>query len=367
MIKPVNLQELHSPIQQELEEAVLRVLRSAAYCLGPDVDSFEKEFAEYCQSEFCIGVNSGTSALHLALLSAGVGTGDEVISSPFSFIASSASIRYCQARPVYVDIDPETYLMDTSLVREALTDRTKAIMPVHLYGQIVDMAPLQQLAREHGLKMIEDAAQAHGAERDGKRAGQFGDLACFSFYPTKNLGACGEGGAIVTNEASHDKMTRSLRSWGTGQPGNYDHALEGFNYRLEGIQGAVLSVKLKYLESWIEKRRANADLYRQILSSNTDLVLPLEEKTCRHVYHQFTVRVPDRARVIAALRQKGIIVGSFYPIPIHLQQAYEDLGYKEGQFPHAEKAAAEVIQLPVGPELKTVEIESVAESLTEVI
>jgi len=171
----------------------------------------------------------------------------------------------------------------------------------------------------------------------------------------------------VTNEASHDKMTRSLRSWGTGQPGNYDHALEGFNYRLEGIQGAVLSVKLKYLESWIEKRRANADLYRQILSSNTDLVLPLEEKTCRHVYHQFTVRVPDRARVIAALRQKGIIVGSFYPIPIHLQQAYEDLGYKEGQFPHAEKAAAEVIQLPVGPELKTVEIESVAESLTEVI
>jgi dTDP-4-amino-4,6-dideoxygalactose transaminase len=253
MIQPVNLPKLHKPIQSELEEAVLRVLHSAAYCLGPEVETFEGHFAEYCGTDYAVGVNSGTSALHLALLAAGVGPGDEVITSPFSFIASSAAIRYCGARPVYVDIVPESYLLDINRIEAAMTSKTKAILPVHLFGQMVDMEPSRNWRATiswPSSKMLPRRMVPHSRANN---PAVFGHQACFSFYPTKNLGACGEGGMITGQDPELEKCVRSLRSWGSGQPGDYNHTLEGFNYRLEGIQAAVLDVKLKYLESWIER------------------------------------------------------------------------------------------------------------------
>jgi dTDP-4-amino-4,6-dideoxygalactose transaminase len=366
MIQPVNLPKLHKPIQSELEEAVLRVLHSAAYCLGPEVETFEGHFAEYCGTDYAVGVNSGTSALHLALLAAGVGPGDEVITSPFSFIASSAAIRYCGARPVYVDIVPESYLLDINRIEAAMTSKTKAILPVHLFGQMVDMEALSELARNHQLAIIEDAAQAHGSTFKGQQPGSFGHQACFSFYPTKNLGACGEGGMITGQDPELEKCVRSLRSWGSGQPGDYNHTLEGFNYRLEGIQAAVLDVKLKYLESWIERRRQNAIAYREQLDE-AGISCPVELPDRRHVYHQFTIRVHAREKIAEQLKEQDILTGAFYPIPLHRQKAYHDLGYREGDFPHAEKAAAEVMQLPVGPELTPEEITRVAEALKKVV
>ncbi len=366
MIQPVNLRKLHDPILEELEVAVLRVLRSAAYCLGPEVETFESNFARYNGSDYAVGVNSGTSALHLALLSAGVGPGDEVITSPFSFIASSASIRYCGARPVYVDIDPESYLINLDRIEAAITPKTRAIVPVHLFGQMVDMDVLTDLAHRHHLAIVEDAAQAHGATFQGRQPGTFGHQACFSFYPTKNLGACGEGGMITGQNQESETCVRSLRSWGTGSPGNYDHTLEGFNYRLEGIQAAVLDVKLKHLETWISRRRENAARYRELLEG-AGLQGPVELPGRRHVYHQFTIRIPERQAITSALQEKGIQTGAFYPIPLHRQKAYHDLGYREGDFPHAEKAATEVMQLPVGPEVTLEEIDYVAQTLIGII
>lgn len=366
MITPVNLPKLHAPIQAELEEAVLRVMRSAAYCLGPEVEAFETRFAAYCAADHAIGVNSGTSALHLALLSQGVGPGDEVITSPFSFIASSASIRYCGARPVYVDIDPDSFLMETRQIEDKITPQTKALLPVHLYGQMVDMDSIRKIADQHGLAVAEDAAQAHGSEWKNQRPGTFGYPACYSFYPTKNLGGCGEGGMIVGDDPTMRQLTSSLRSWGTGQPGQYDHVLEGFNYRLEGIQAAVLNVKLHYLEDWIARRQDNAALYRELLDG-TDVVLPTALPDRRHVYHQFTIRVARRDQVVSRLKEFGIIPGIFYPLPLHLQPAYSELGYQKGDFPEAEKAAGEVLQLPVGPELGPDEIRQVAQGLQDAL
>jgi dTDP-4-amino-4,6-dideoxygalactose transaminase len=290
-------------------------------------------------------VNTGTSALHLALLAAGVGRGDEVITTPFTFIASVSAIDYCGATPVFVDIDPAAFTIDPARIAAAITPRTKAILPVHLYGQPADMDPIMAIAKRHGLAVIEDAAQAHGAEYQGRRVGSIGDLGCFSFYPGKNLGAYGEGGAVTTSNPELARTVRMLRDWGAER--RYYHDLKGFNYRLEGVQGAVLRVKMRYIETWTEARRAHAARYDALLAART----PAAQPDRRHVYHIYAVRDAQRDTLQTFLHDHGIGTGIHYPIPVHLQRAFAELGHKPGDFPHAEAAAREVLSLPMYPEL----------------
>jgi dTDP-4-amino-4,6-dideoxygalactose transaminase/acetyltransferase-like isoleucine patch superfamily enzyme len=344
----VDLKIQYQSIKGEVQEAINWVLESSSYILGEEVASFESEFADYCGVRSGIAVNSGTSALHLALLAAGVGPGDEVITVPFTFVATAAAVLYTGARPVFVDIDPCSFNMDVNQVESAITPHTKAILPVHLYGQPVDMDPILEIARRRGLVVIEDAAQAHGAEYKGRRVGGLGDLGCFSFYPGKNLGAYGEGGIVVTNNPDYERTIRILRDW--GQDGKYHHVLPGYNYRMDALQGTVLRVKLRHLEKWTEARRAHAARYHQLLDGSK-IKLPIAESHNRHVYHVYAVRVASRDVMQRILQQKGIHTGIHYPVPVHLQPAYTDLGYKVGQFPHSEKAAREVLSLPLFPEL----------------
>ena len=363
MIPVVDLKAQYRSIKPDIDAAVLRVLESTQFILGDEVAAFETEFAGFCRAREAVAVNSGTSALHLALLAAGVGPGDEVITVPFTFIATVAAIQYAGARPVLVDIDPKTYTIDPALIAPAITPRTKAIIPVHLYGQAADMDPILELARSRGLIVIEDAAQAHGAEYKGRRAGSMGDLAAFSFYPGKNLGAYGEGGAAVTNNAAFAQRIRIMRSW--GEERRYEHAVKGFNYRMDGIQGAILRVKLRHLESWTEARRRHAADYTRRLEGS-GLSTPYARPGGRHVYHCYTVRVPRRNAVRAHLEAAGIHTGVHYPIPAHLQPAYSDLGYRRGDFPASEAAAAEVLSLPMFPELREDQIAAVTDALTSV-
>jgi dTDP-4-amino-4,6-dideoxygalactose transaminase len=335
------------------------VLESSQFILGKEVAAFETEFAAYCGAAHAIGVNSGTSALHLALLAAGVGPGDEVITVPLTFVASVATILYTGARPVFVDIDADSYTMNVSQAAAAVTPRTKAILPVHLYGQPADMDPLLEMARQRGLTVIEDAAQAHGAEYKGRRAGGIGDIGCFSFYPTKNLSAFGEAGAVVTNNPAHAERIRMLRDWGAEK--KYEHLLKGYNYRMEGLQGAILRVKLRHLEKWIEARRAHAAEYGRLLRG-AGVQLPCEMPYARHVYNTYTVRSEHRDRMQTELQSAGVQTAIHYPIPVHLQPAYADLGYGPGSFPVSEKAAREVLSLPMYPELTGRQIASVAEA-----
>jgi dTDP-4-amino-4,6-dideoxygalactose transaminase len=359
MIPLVDLQAQYRSIRSEIDAAVLRVLDSAQFVLGPSVAAFEREFADYCGTTAAIGVNTGTSALHLALLAAGVGPGDEVITVPFTFVASVAAIEYAGARPVFVDVEPEYLTMDPAAIEAAITPRTKAILPVHLYGQAADMTPILEIARRHGILVIEDACQAHGAEYAGRRCGSMGTLACFSFYPGKNLGAYGEGGAVVTSDPDLAAKIRLLRSW--GEQTRYEHKYRGFNYRMDGIQGAILGVKLRYMEAWTEARRTRAAAYTRLLGGTVRV--PAERPGSRHVYHVFAVRLPDRDAWRAKLAEAGIQTGVHYPIPVHLQPAYRDLGYSRGDFPVSETAAAEVLSLPMFPELTDAEIEDVASRL----
>jgi dTDP-4-amino-4,6-dideoxygalactose transaminase len=340
------------------------VLDSSEFILGGAVADFERRFASYCASNDAVGVNSGTSALHLALLACGVGPGDEVITVPFTFVATVSAIGYAGARGVFVDVDPRYYTMDPARVEAAITPRTKAILPVHLYGQPADMDPLLDIARRHGLALIEDAAQAHGAEYKRRRCGSMGAVSAFSFYPGKNLGAYGEGGAIVCNDEERVRTIRMLRDW--GQSKKYEHTLKGFNYRMDGIQGAVLGVKLKYLEQWTEARRSRAALYDRYLA-DAEVQRPEVRDGCRHVYHVYTVRVPDRERVRTALAAAGINCGIHYPIPVHLQPAHADLGYREGDFPVAERLAREVLSLPMYPELTDEQVATVAAAVREAV
>jgi dTDP-4-amino-4,6-dideoxygalactose transaminase len=348
MIPFVDLKSQYLSIKPEIDEAVFSVLESSQFILGKYVENFEKDFAAYCGASYAMGVNSGTSALHLALLAAQVGPGDEVITTPFTFVATAAAIHYCGARPVYVDIDPASFTIDPSRIEEAITPRTKVILPVHLYGQPADMDPILEIARRHRLVVIEDAAQAHGAEYKGRRVGSIGDLGCFSFYPGKNLGAYGEGGAVTTGNEAYAKTIRMLRDW--GQTRKYHHDLQGFNYRLEGMQGAILGVKLKHLDRWTNARRNNAALYTQHLAG-ADVVAPVEMDYARHVYHVYAVRTASREALIAELNAQGVQTGIHYPIPVHLQKAYADPAFKPGDFPYAERAANEVLSLPMFPEL----------------
>lgn len=360
MIPFVDLKAQYASIKSEVNAAIQGVLDSCQFTLGSEVAAFEQEFATYSGVQHGIGVNTGTSALHLALLAAGVGPGDEVITVPFTFVATVAAIHYTGARPVFVDIDPRSFNMDPARLEAAITPRTKVILPVHLYGQPADMDPILEVARRHKLIVIEDAAQAHGAEYKGRRIGSLGDMACFSFYPGKNLGAYGEGGMVVTNNPDYVRTVRMLRDWGAER--KYEHVLKGYNFRLEGIQGAVLRVKLRHLEAWTEARRAAAARYDKLLAGS-GVSLPAAMPDARHVYHIYAIRTQQRTAWQQALQAQGIQTGIHYPIPVHLLPAYADLGYKAGQFPHSEKAAAEVLSLPMFPELTPAQSETVCNAL----
>jgi len=356
----LDLKAQYRTIKPEIDAAVSKVLESGEFVLGSEVASFEREFAAYCSASECIALNSGTSALHLALLAAGVGPGDEVITVPFTFVASVAAVLYAGARPVLVEIEPRSFNMDPAAVEAAITPRTRAILPVHLYGQSADMDPIVEIARRYRLVVIEDAAQAHGAKYKGRTAGSIGDIGCFSFYPTKNLGAYGEGGAVTTSNAEYARKIRMLRDW--GQDRKYHHVLRGYNYRMEGLQGAILRVKLRHLEHWTEARRAVAAKYNQLLA-DCDIERPAEMSGSRHVYHVYTVRAHDRNALQAALASEGIQTAIHYAEPAHLQPAYADLGYGPGAFPQAEAAAKQVLSLPIYPELSEQAIVEVAQGV----
>ena len=361
MIPFVDLKAQYATIKDEINVAIQGVLESCQFTLGNEVAAFEQEFAAYCHVKQAIGVNTGTSALHLALLAANVGPGDEVITVSFTFVATVAAIYYTGATPVFVDIDPRSFTMDVNAVDAAITKRTKAIIPVHLYGQPADMDPILEIAKKRGLVVIEDACQAHGAEYKGRRAGSLGDMGCFSFYPGKSLGAYGEGGMVVTDNVEYSRTIRMLRDWGAEK--KYQHVLKGYNYRLEGIQGAVLRVKLRHLEAWTEARRSVGARYDGLLA-DSGIATPEAMPYARHVYHIYAVRTPHRQAWQEALQAQDIHTGIHYPIPVHLLPAYADLGYKPGQFPHSERAANEVLSLPVYAELTFRQCEDVAQAVT---
>jgi dTDP-4-amino-4,6-dideoxygalactose transaminase len=360
----LDLKAQYRSIKPEIDEAVARVLDSCQFVLGPEVAEFEKDFASYCGTSECIALNSGTSALHLALLAGGVGPGDEVITVPFTFVASVATILYAGAKPVLVDIEPRTFNMNPDALQAAISPRTKAIVPVHLYGHPADMDPILEVARKHNLVVIEDAAQAHGATYKGRSAGRVGDIACFSFYPTKNLGAYGEGGAVTTSNPEYARTIRMLRDW--GQDRKYHHLLHGYNYRMEGFQGAILRVKLRHLERWIERRRAIVKTYNEQLAG-LDVVRPAEMPWARHVYHLYTLRSDNRDALQADLLNEGIQTGVHYSTPAHLLPAYAHLGYGPNSFPESKKAAREVLSLPLYPELTESQVQTVLDALTEIV
>jgi dTDP-4-amino-4,6-dideoxygalactose transaminase len=364
VIPLVDLKAQYRGIKPEIDEAIARVLESGQFVLGDEVAAFEREFAAYSGAAHGVGVSSGTAALHLALVAAGIGPGDEVITVPFTFVASVAAITYTGATPVLVDVDPDSLTLNPEGLAAAITPRTKAIVPVHLYGQPADMDPIIATARARNLVVIEDAAQAHGARYRRRPVGSVGDATCFSFYPSKNLGACGEGGIVLTNRTDIADRVRLLRSW--GERARYHHDIPAFNARLQGLQGAILRVKLRHLESWTERRRAHAARYGELLA-DAGLVLPVERSGDRHVYHLYTVRSRERDALGAALAADGIETGLHYPIPVHLQPAYTSLGYARGAFPIAEQAAAEVLSLPLFPEMTDTQVVSVAAAVARAL
>jgi len=357
----LDLKAHHEPMRAELESAIREVLDSSAFAGGPFVAKFEQDFAAFCGTSHAIGVGNGTDALWLTLLALGVGPGDEVITAPMTFMATAEAISFCGATPVFVDIDERTYTLDPEQLERAISPRTKAVMPVHLFGQVADMDHVLEIAGRHGLPVIEDACQAHGAESRGRKAGSLGIAGCFSFYPGKNLGGLGEAGAVVTNNTELQTRIQMLRDH--GQAKKYHHALVGWNARMDGIQGAALRVKLKYLNKGNESRRAHARAYSQNLAEIAELVLPNEAEYARHVYHLYVVRLQNRDRILQEMAQRGIACGIHYPIPVHLQEAYRFLGHKKGSFPVAERCADEFLSLPLYPELTAEQIGIVAREL----
>ncbi|HYV86843.1 MAG TPA: DegT/DnrJ/EryC1/StrS family aminotransferase [Patescibacteria group bacterium] len=361
-------------VREGVEAAARRVLESGRYIGGPEVEGLEREFAAYCGTAHGVAVSSGTDALRFALIAAGVGPGHEVITSPFTFIGSTEAISQAGARSVFADIEPATFTLDPARVQAALTPRTRALMPVHLYGQAADMEGLRSIARDRGLAIVEDACQAHGAALGGRRCGALGSAGCFSFYPTKNLGAAGEAGLVTTDDAALADHVRRLRDH--GQSGKYVHAEEGYNGRLDAIQAAILRVKLKRLEAWNDRRRAIAARYRAGLAAAEKqglLILPAERTGARHVYHLFAVRVPGggavtrRDRVRGALLEAGIETGVHYPVPLHRQPCYASMGKGEGSFPESERASREVLTLPLYPQLRDEQVDQVALTLSRIL
>ena len=359
----LDLKAHHAPLLDQFDHAIRAVIESSAFAGGPFVEKFEEEFAAYCNASHAIGVGNGTDAIWLALLALGIGAGDEVITVPNSFMATAEAITYCKARPVFVDVDENTFTMNPAELKKVLTPRTKAIIPVHLFGQPADMDPILEFARANNLVVIEDAAQAHGAEYKGRRAGTMGHAGCFSFYPGKNLGAFGEAGAVITNDAELQKRIKVLRDH--GQTKKYHHALVGWNCRMDGIQGAVLSIKLRHLEAGNLLRRGHALQYTQALAGVAEARTPVEADYARHVYHVYAIRVQERDEVRRRLEAQGVGCAVHYPIPIHLQEAYQDLGYGVGDFPIVEGLSNEFLSLPMFPELNKEQVEYVAKAVED--
>ena len=349
MIPFLDLKAQYRQMKPEIDAAIRRVVDSAQFVLGPEVKAFEERFASYCNVSHCIAVNSGTSALHLALLAAGVGPGDEVVTVSMTFVATTAAIMSTGAKPVFVDVDPVTWTMDPRLIEAVITSRTKAILPVHLHGLMADMDGIVEIANRYDLVVIEDAAQAHGAEYKGRRAGSIGDIGCFSFYPGKNLGAYGEAGAVVCNDSEVAQRISLLRDW--GQASKYNHIIPGYNYRMDGIQGAVLNVKMNYIEDWTEARRSVAAYYDQLLA-NHRWRRPAPPVHSRHVYHVYAVALPERDEAQCALQASGIGSGIHYPVPVHLQKAYASPEYGAGSLPVTELLANQFLSLPIYAELR---------------
>jgi dTDP-4-amino-4,6-dideoxygalactose transaminase len=357
----LDLKAQYESIKDEVAVAIQQVLDSCAFAGGPFVEQFEREFASFCKSEYAIGVGNGTDAIWLSLLALGVGPGDEVITVPNTFIATAEAISFCGAKPVFVDVDEKTYNMDPASLEAAITPRTKAIIPVHLFGQVADMDPIMEITRTNDLFVIEDACQAQGAEYKGRAAGSIGDAGCFSFYPGKNLGAYGEAGAVVTNNPEIDRNIRMLRDH--GQRKKYYHDMIGWNARMDGFQGAILSLKLKYLAAWNDARRKNAEIYNELLADLDEVITPWEANYSKHVYHIYAIRSKTRDALIKALAEEDIHCAIHYPIPVHLQGAYHNLGLQNGRFPVAEMCANEFLSLPMFPELTSKQIKSVVHQI----
>jgi UDP-2-acetamido-2-deoxy-ribo-hexuluronate aminotransferase len=357
MIPMVDLSRQFNDIKQELFDVLTEVLESSQYILGPKVRELEKSIAAYHGVSQAVGVASGTDALHLALDAIGIGEGDEVITTPFTFFATAESILYTGATPVFVDIEPDTMNINPIKIEERITGRTKAILPVHLFGHPADMERIQRIAKEYNLSVIEDCAQSFGAAIGGRKAGSFGDAGCFSFYPSKNLGAFGDGGMVVLGDDAIAADIRKLRNHGS--VGAYRHESVGFNSRLDEIQAAVLLVKMSRIDGYNQKRRQVASLYNALLSDA--VVLPAERPGCTHVYHQYTIRTPERNELQRRLRENNVSSVVYYPIPLHLQEAVSFLGYKKGDFPVAEETAEKVLSLPIFPELEEVTVRKIAD------
>ena len=357
----LDLKAQYAAIKDEIHAAIGEVMEKTAFAGGPFTAAFEQDFARFCGCKHALGVGNGTDALWLSLLALGIGPGDEVITVPNTFIATAAAVSYCGAKPVFVDVEEKTYNMNPALLEAAITPRTRAIIPVHLFGQPADMDPILAIAAAHGLHVVEDACQAHGAEYKGRKAGSMGIAGCFSFYPGKNLGAYGEGGAVVTNDDAVASKIRMFRD--QGQSKKYFHDVIGWNARLDGIQGAVLKVKLKYLGAWNEFRREHAREYDRLLAPLAGVIVPRQAAYVKHVYHIYAIRVKQRDRLMSALAEKGVSCGIHYPVPIHLQDAYRFLGLARGSFPVAEQCAGEFLSLPMFPELTGEQIAYVADAL----
>lgn len=361
----LDLKAQYKPIQEEIKEEIQKVIDVTAFAGGPFVEKFENEFAAACSCKYAMGVGNGTEALWLALLALGIGEGHEVITTPNTFIATAEAISFCGAQPVFVDVDEETYNINPDLIASAITPRTKAIIPVHLFGQMSNMDPIMEIAKAHDLSVIEDASQAHLAEYKGRRAGSIGDIGCFSFYPGKNLGAFGEAGAVVTNDPEIAHKIRILRDH--GQQKKYHHNFIGWNARMDGIQGAVLSINLKYIESWNENRRKNAQIYNKLLANFAELILPKEADYAKHIYHIYAVRTQNRDDFIKQLAERNISSGIHYPVPIHLTHAYKFLGLGKGTYSISEKYAEQLVSLPMFPTLNEEQIEYVANEIRAVL
>lgn len=356
----VDLKIQYEAIKDEIQDAVMNVITSANFILGPQAKALEEEIAAYHKVKRAVAVASGTDALHLGLLAAGIQRGDEVITTPFTFIATAEAISYIGAVPVFVDIRPDSFNMDISRIEAAITPRTKAIIPVHLYGQPVEMDSLMKITKKHGLKVIEDCAQSFGAEYQGRKTGAFGDCGCFSFFPSKNLGAYGDGGMLITDDHALADRALSLRNHGSRV--RYYHDEIGFNSRLDEIQAAVLRVKFNRIDEYNARRRKNASIYNAFLAT-PDIQTPVELPGVKHVYHQYTIRLKNRDAVKKALDAALVSNMIYYPVPLHLQVAYKELGKATGNFPVAEKAAAEVLSLPMYPELSETQIKEVADAV----
>lgn len=358
----IDLSRQYFSIKEEIDEAVSRVIERGAFTLGSELELFEENFARFCGTKFAVGVGSGTDALHFALKALGVGQGDEVITVPNTFVATVEAILMCGARPVFADVDERTYNIDIFQLEKALSERTKAIIPVHLYGQPAEMDEIISFAQKHNLKVVEDACQAHGARYMGKRVGSFGDAGCFSFFPSKNLGAFGDGGVVVTDSQEIAEKVKRLRHH--GHVDKFTHLEPGFCSRLHNLQAAVLNVKLNYLDEWNRKRQNLSALYTRLLKE-LPVKTPLVHERAEHVFHLFVVRVKERDLLRKFLEERGVQTGIHYPIPIHLQPAYRDLGYREGSFPVAETIAKQIVSLPLFPEMREEEVGAVVNAFKE--